>query len=185
MKKLLCLVFLGVSLGASILDINKIKSKYDKGDFNACYELGWEYIIIQYYSKGEDLWRRACDNNNSLACRNLGGLYGNEFLPIHDTQKSREFYAKAKDMASKGCKNNKTDDCGILGLLYHYAQGVEQDYAKARELYTKACDGGVDFGCSRLGDLYYSGQGVKEDKTIAKEYYGKACDLGGFVGCSH
>ena len=66
----------------------------------------------------------------------------------------------------------------MLGEIYYYGKGVEQDYKKAAEFFEKSCESGDKYGCYELGKMYEKGEGVEQDKSKALMFYKKACDDG-------
>lgn len=146
MKKLICLALLGIS----ILGANELESKCNKGDFEACVELGIGYVESQDYIKAKDLWLKACNGRNTKGCHNLGFLYYNGQGVEQDYAKAREYYTKA-------CNGGSAIGCNNLGVLYDNGQGVAQDKKQAKEYLKKACDFGSQDGCNNYKVLNEQG----------------------------
>lgn len=72
------------------------------------------------------------------------------------------------------------DDAGfgpgypVLGGLYYYGRGVEQDYGKAFEYFRKGAEADGASSYNWLGSMYYNGEGVEKDPEKALQCYLKA-----------
>ncbi len=130
------------------------------------------------FKKAKELYKKSCDTNNAIACRNLGFIYNNGLGTKQD-------YLKASKLYSKACDGGDAKGCFNLGTMYDIGQGVKQDYLKASKLYSKACDGGDAKGCFNLGSMYTSGQGISKSSSKAKDLFRKACDGGYANGCKN
>jgi TPR repeat protein len=119
-------------------------SMCETGDMESCNDLasineakGNSKEAIKFYTK-------ACDNNHSKACTNLGLLYDNE------GGSNMENVIK---LYEKGCEHNDTLGCGYLGLKYQSGIGVEKNLTKAIELYKKSCENGDLCICTLYDEL--------------------------------
>ncbi|KAK8835369.1 hypothetical protein M9Y10_025134 [Tritrichomonas musculus] len=84
---------------------------------------------------------------------------------------------EAKYYYEKAANLNYSDAFIMLGDIYYYGYGVEQDYLKSKDFYEKSSDSDNAEGLVKLGDLYYHGYGVKQDYLKAKDYYEKAANF--------
>lgn len=66
----------------------------------------------------------------------------------------------------------------MLGSLYEFGKGVEEDKGKAALWYGKAAERGDAQAQFRLGYLYEMGEGVEEDEAQAVEWFEKAAAQG-------
>lgn len=183
MKKLLCLMLLGVSLNANILEIKELKTKCNQKDLNACVSLGNEYYQQACYAKARDIWIKACKGGNSTGCEYLYNLHISGIFNLSSFFKDgfktqSELTHKTFKFSAKHCNEGSIQHCSILAFFYANGfGGVKQDYAKARKLYAKACDKEVESSCNHLGFLYSEGLGGKQDYAKAKKYFAKFCEF--------
>lgn len=82
----------------------------------------------------------------------------------------REF----NDLAAK----NNAEAQAILGFMYEFGNGVNQDNKIAVEWYRKAADQGYAKAQRYLGNMYYGGKGITQDYSKAFEWYQKAAAQG-------
>lgn len=87
-----------------------------------------------------------------------------------DFHKAKEYFLQAEKLGSK-------DATYLLGELYYYGEGVEQNYLTAAQYYEKAASLQQKNAIFSLGALYMNGLGVKENPLKALEYYQKAASL--------
>ena len=80
-------------------------------------------------------------------------------------------YSEAKPFLEKACNIGNMDSCGLLGDLYYFGHGVDQDYEQTRLLDKQACDGGSMESCGNLGYLYEKGLGGSKNDTMARSLY--------------
>ena len=52
---------------------------------------------------------------------------------------------------------------GLIGVMYTYGKGVQQDHVEAVRWFRKAAEQGYAHAQSMLGDNYRNDQGVKQD----------------------
>ena len=91
---------------------------YNRGDGN----------VKKDEAKAAMLYEKACDQNFSMACSNLGYAYEKGKGVEKDLEKAIKFYEKA-------CKDN--EGCTELGLLYANGTGVEKDLKKGKRALRK------------------------------------------------
>ncbi len=87
---------------------------------------------------------------------------------------SKDLVAKIRALADTG----NPDAQYILGLLYYYGLGVQQDYTQSLKFYTQASSGGSVEAMNNLAQLYDCGAGVQRDPKKAVEYFEKAAMKG-------
>lgn len=103
----------------------------------------------------------------------LGYYYYSE---AEDNSKEEDFH-KAKEYFLQAEKLGSKDAIYLLGELYYYGEGVEQNYLTAAKYYEKAAALQQKNAVFSLGSLYLSGFGFDEDPAKAVEYYQKAAAL--------
>ena len=189
----------------------------DSGNLNGCFYLGLSFYgdrftlgydakkkakINGYPQKAIKMWTNDCENNDALACFNLGRLYLNE----RELEKSKYFYKLACDNGemkgcmgitgkygytkeetkqefiknyTKACDNGEMNACYWLGRSHDYPG----DYAGAIKFYEIGCNNGEMKSCDSIGLSYEWGRGQKKDYMKAKDYYTKACDNDYMFSC--
>lgn len=95
------------------------------------------------YFKAFELYKKACELNNSTSCINLGSMLENGDGTKRDLKAAYFYYEKA-------CNLENGYGCKMQGLALEHGVGTSKDIAKATELYSKACDLKDQEGC----DLY-------------------------------
>jgi hypothetical protein len=91
---------------------------------------------------------------------------------------------KRNDYAAAASINRRMADQGLapaqtlLGLAYHYGQGVPQDDTKAVEWFRKAADKGNADAQFYLGRSYESGMGIRQNYIEAASWFRRAADQG-------
>ena len=121
MKKIL-LALTTISVMAIGGDYEDGLAAYNKGD----------------YKKAFTLVKKAADNGDKWAQKDLAILYEYGEGVKQDYKKAAEYNQKSADQGVSQAQFN-------LGLTYEKGQGVKQDYKKAAELYQKAADQGDAF----------------------------------------
>ena len=82
------------------------------------------------------------------------------------------------EQVEKRAKENCPEYIVILGDMYSFGLGKEQNFEKAFELYSVAAKlGNLEAMCD-LGYMYLVGQGVEKDKSQSSHWYKKSADLG-------
>ena len=87
-------------------------------------------------------------------------------------------YKNAYTYLLKAANNGNMFAQGLLGNMYGFALGVDQDYSKAVEWFSKAANQGYADAQCKLGELYDGGYGVKQDYAKALEWHSKAAEQG-------
>ncbi|GGZ99065.1 hypothetical protein GCM10007162_13930 [Ignatzschineria ureiclastica] len=104
-------------------------------------------------------------------------LLGYYYYSEGENDNNPETFAKAKQYFLDAEKLGSKDASYLLGELYYYGEGVEQDYPKAAQYYQKAADQGQAEALFSLASLYMSGRGVEENQNKAVELYEAAANL--------
>lgn len=73
----------------------------------------------------------------------------------------------------------------MLGFMYRWGQGVDQDFAKAREWYQRSADQGNPTAQNNLGLVYRYGLGVSKDYQKAFYWFLRAAEQGNAAGQNH
>jgi len=73
----------------------------------------------------------------------------------------------------------------MLGYMYRWGQGVEQDFAKAREWYRRSAEQGNPTAQNNLGLVYRYGLGVPKDYQKAYHWFLRAAEQGNAAGQNH
>lgn len=95
-----------------------------------------------------------------------------EAYKAEDYKTALELFTQASEMGSARA-------CFLLGLMYGWGIGVQENNVKRVELFEKACDLGCGEACYRLGFMYEWGMGnIEQNFSKASELYEKACNLG-------
>ena len=132
----------------------------DNGDFVAHYIAGLCYYFALDFTSARKCFEVICAKSDSQSTfRHIDGS---------------EFKIEAKDLQK--IKGRCYGD--IMGDMYYYGKGVEQNYNKAVELYQKGADLGDANAFFNLGYMYDEGKGVSQNYNKAVELYQKAADLG-------
>jgi TPR repeat protein len=116
----------------------QLQAACDKGDGQACYDLGLRYQKGQGVAKNPDravaLYERSCAIGDAGNCWYLGTVYedGGFGLVTPDVNRAAGYYRK-------GCDKADGDACFSLGLLYKTGKGVPYDPAAAAAFIRKGC----------------------------------------------
>ncbi len=88
---------------------------------------------------------------------------------------------KPKDAVAplkQSAEYKNSDAMEVLGTMYKYGIGVEQDYFEAASWFRKAAEKELPYSMLNMGKLYEKGNGVTQDDTIAREWYKKSALAG-------
>lgn len=147
---------------------------FSSEDGSALYALGQ---IFQYGPKGInnvdraiEIYKKALDQKEFRAAKNLGDIYYEKQYEEEDYSKSIMYYSMASD--------NGIDNASlILGYFYEDGIGVKKNIQTAIKYYTKAANNAD--ALYSLGDIFYEGKdGIEKNVDLAIEYYDKAAKLG-------
>lgn len=113
-----------------IISIESLKNLAEKGNSEACYELGLRYYrgigVGVNYEKARQYLEVAEQKGVSSAAYYLGVIYYNgKGIPTNHV-KAREYFEKSE-------ANNNVFSSYYLGKIYYWGDGVEKNYDKANE----------------------------------------------------
>ncbi|MEI9960672.1 MAG: tetratricopeptide repeat protein [Limisphaerales bacterium] len=131
-------------------------AKAEKGDVKAQSTLADSYYGATNYTEAANWCRRAAEQGDLNAQKNLGWMYKvGEGVPQDDTE-SGKWYHKAAEQGDAQAQST-------LGGMYERGQGLTQDYAEAVKWYRRAAEQGDIFGESGIATCYYAGEGVPKN----------------------
>ncbi|KAI8375077.1 hypothetical protein EDC96DRAFT_497811 [Choanephora cucurbitarum] len=114
----------------------------------------------QFLSKAIQCLKRATENNDTYAQRELGKIYlTGHGLPVD--------HVVAVELLGKAASKNDAEAITFLGDCYHKGTGIEKDLEKAIECYLHAAELGYPFAYSAAAELYYE----VGDMEHAYDYY--------------
>ncbi len=94
----------------------------------------------------EQLYQKACDDGDLIACNLFGLMYETGQGVTRDPARAATLYQRA-------CEGGELMGCTNLGLMYETGIGVAEDVAGAAGLFRVACEGGQSLGCDRLAEV--------------------------------
>jgi TPR repeat protein len=83
-------------------------------------------------------------------------------------------YEQAFPVCRKAAEQGNAQAQFILGRMYYFGKGVQQDYSKAVKWYRKAAEQGYAKAQCNLAVMYARGKGVLQSGTAAADWYYKA-----------
>lgn len=105
-------------------------------------------------------------------------LLGYYYYSEAEDNSQQDVFHKAKDYFLQAEKGGSKEASYLLGELYYYGEGVEQDYQTALQYYKKAADRKQKDALFSLGSLYMTGLGGDTNPQKAVEYFEQAALLG-------
>lgn len=155
---------------------SEIKNICDGKTPKECNDTGVKFENSKDYERAKLCYQKACDDNEGIACSNLGSL--------HQKLKSKE-ESEILTIFAKSCKLGNKYGCYNAANFYRLGRGTEHDFAAARKLYEKSClELNHAQSCSNLGGMYQFSLGVKTaDSKMAKKFYKMGCEMGDEIGC--
>jgi TPR repeat protein len=149
---------------ASAVDVDDLRSRAEKGDASAQYELATAYDAGHGVQK--DLVRaahwclKAAEQGHPSAQNCIGSMYQfGEGVP-QDEAAAVTWYGKA---AAQGYGEAYAN----LGYMYDLGKGVAQDRTRAVDLYLKGAESGSLNAMLNVGICYWKGPGVAVDLVEA------------------
>lgn len=141
-----------------------------------CNDMGVKFENSKDYERAKLCYQKACDDNEGIACSNLGSL--------HQKLKGKE-ESEILKIFMKSCNLGNKYGCYNAANFYRLGRGTEHDFAAARKLYEKSClELNHAQSCSNLGGMYQFSLGVKTaDSKTAKKFYKMGCEMGDEIGC--
>lgn len=167
-------------------NLNNMISSCEKKESSACRKIAVANInnknLLDDLSIIENilnLYHKACDNGDNLACLHLSILYYNNVETKFNRKKMLNLYKKVPMIKKSLIVFNN--------LGYHYTKGdaiVAKDYKKAFELFKYVCENNIGEGCYNLGVMYHNGKYIEKDYYKALNLFKKSCGLGYKQSCS-
>jgi uncharacterized protein len=152
-------------------NLDQIRALATKGDAQAQYELGKDYLKKRDYKDGAEYLTKAAGQGIAAAENDLGRLYilGQGVTP--DAVTANQWFLKAADGG---------DELGMYNLACSYEQGrgTTNDLSKAITYYRQAAEKNMPEAENRLGEMYTQGVGVDKDLTEAAKWFQKAANHG-------
>ncbi len=139
------------------------------GHVDAQCDIGFYYNSKEDYIKAAEWFHKAAEQDNVIACSELGQLYLNGHGVAKSLEKARQYQLKAAEQGNASAQNN-------LGAMYADGKGVLQSYTEAVKWYRKAAEQGNATAQYNLGRMYRYGYGVSQSGTEAVKWYRKAAD---------
>ncbi|MBF0441015.1 MAG: sel1 repeat family protein [Oligoflexales bacterium] len=130
-----------------------------------------EYMEMQDYRAGVEIYKRAAERGSAEAQNMLGLIYGGGMGVEKDVQRAFYWYQKAAESGIAESQYN-------LGMIYFKGETGVPDFEKALYWYQKAAEQGNAKAQFNLGYMHDSGKGVKMDLDKAFYWYQKAADRG-------
>lgn len=158
----------------------------DRGNQHAC---AWVGLLLHAGEATErdsraavPLLERACRAEVSLACHQLGQIYGDGYSPravAADPNVARRWYAGALRLGRRGCEAGDARACSDVAQQYWQGQGVARDDAQRWAHERRACELGEASACHTIGHGHWEGApGIPIDFERAAPMLLRACDLG-------
>ncbi len=95
-----------------------------------------------------------------------------------DRERAQKLVAPIVNQTEAYAKENCPEYLVILGDMYSFGLGKEQNFETAFELYSLAAKLGNQEAMCDLGYMYLVGQGVNMDKALSSQWFKKSADLG-------
>jgi len=156
------------------------QARCDIGDTAACAALFPIFSVGDHPhldSRRIEVFGRACERGDVIACDLLGHLMGHGHSVPPDPQAGAEHYART-------CESGDGLGCYLLGSAHASGIGARHDDGRALALFERACHLNHSSGCLRAGVAYLRGKGAVVDTALAVARYRRACELGSASGCN-
>ena len=158
------------------LEHRKAIAAAETGDAMAQWGLGMMYDngylgVPQDPAEAAVWYRKAAEQGNVPAQRNLGYMYATGRGVPQDDVEAVAWYRQAAD---QGDSSSKT----ALGEAYADGRGVPQDNQEAEKLFRQAAEQGNASAQYNLGVMYFNGRGVPQDDVEAAAWYRQAAEQG-------
>ena len=152
---------------------SRIEALAEKGDPTAQVIMGWfsdfGIGIPPNFPVAVKWYRKAAEQNFSVAQSNLGAMYGSGDGVTKDPVEAVKWYRKAADQNLAMAQSN-------LGFFYQNGEGVPKDPVEAVKWYRKAAEQNGAEAQYNLGVIYQNGTGVQKDLIEAVRWYRKAAE---------
>jgi len=147
----------------------------------SCAWLGVQLWQEKKHKLAVPLFKRACDEKNSVACNQLGFAHYTAQGTVWDVNAAKWAY-------ERGCKLGLPVACTNMGELFEHGISVKKDLVKALEHYSKGCTPVSTTGCVGVARFHHKGLGgVAVDLEKAEAEYLRSCTEGtGYAdACRH
>ena len=173
-----CLSFEGEgqeSVGDARLDVTEVRTKAEKGDAQAQFDLGFMYdegkSVERDSTEATKWYRKAAEQGFAKAQLNLAAMYeSGEGIP-QDYKEAARWNLKASEQGITLAEVN-------MGRFYRDGKGVPTSATEAVRWFRKAADKGESNGQMQLGFAYFYGDGIAKDETEALKWFGLAAQQG-------
>lgn len=160
-------------------DVTQQKRSAEKGDADAAYYLGLQYLtginasngVAKDYAEAFKWFSKAADLNHPDGQYYVGYCY-------YDGEGVEKNYTEAVKWFRKSADQNDLDAQDKLGDCYYHGYGVSKDAAEAVKWYLKAAEQGDSSAQEDLGFYYAFGEGVAKDYAEAVKWLRKSADQG-------
>ena len=164
-------------------DVTQQKRSAEKGDADAAYYLGLQYLtgintthgVPKDYSEAFKWFSKAADLNHPDGQYYVGCCY-------YSGKGVEKNYTEAVKWFRKSADQNDLDAQDELGRCYDRGFGVPKDEAEAVKWYLKAAQQGNSTAQWDLGFCYAIGNGVAKDDAEAARWYLKSANQGSGAG---
>ncbi len=92
------------------------------------------------------------------------------------------YYRKAIPYLQNAAKQGYGEACYLLGTMYFWGYGIEENYSIAKNMFEKSIQFGYNRGEAELGLMYEYGYGVSKDMAKAISLYEKSAGRGLSIG---
>jgi TPR repeat protein len=140
--------------------------KPSKEEVEDWFNKGWEADSNKEYVEAVKWYRKAAEQGNADALRNLGLSYEFGYGVEKDEVEAVKWYRKAVEQGNDYAQFN-------LGCMYERGRGVEKNEVEAVKWYRKAAESGYASVQFELGWMYEKGRGVEKNEVEAVKWYRK------------
>jgi uncharacterized protein len=145
-------------------DLNELRSRAEKGDASAQYELAMAYDtgwgIQKDVGQAAKWCSKAAEQGHAPAQNCIGSMYQSGDGVPQDDSVAVSWYEKAVAQGHGEAYTN-------LGYMYDLGKGVPQDRVRAVDLYLRGAEKGSLNAMLNLGISYWKGVGVAADRVEA------------------
>ena len=118
------------------------------------------------------------EEHKTLAIATANPTTPEEYYETGMSLYKKKEYSKAISWFTKSASASYAPAQAMLGVCYHWGEGINNDYGIAKDYYEKAAKKNNAKAINGLGLLYEDGLGVKKDIKKAIKYFNNAAKLG-------
>lgn len=107
---------------------------------------------------------------------------GKSYYEMAEENRDADYYRIALTNLQAAAKEGYGEACFLLGQMYRYGKGTEQNYPIAARMYQRAIEFGYQHGKAQLGQMYELGYGVPKDQAKALKLYRESVEEGDLWG---